>query len=58
MERNQSVPPILLSETPIPEFNGKTNEDLLDYILTLQYSLELCNNDKRAVHEIVERKNE
>lgn len=52
---NPNIPIILATETPMPAFNGKVNEDLIDYIITLQYSLERCNADKKAIYNIIKK---
>ena len=46
----RSTPPAaLLEPTPIPEFAGSTNGDLVDYIETLRGAIAECNADKVGV---------
>lgn len=53
--QEQKIPVFLVEETPVPQFNGKSNEDLLDYVFDLRYALELCNADKNTVLHIVKK---
>lgn len=47
-------PQFLLEPLPIPQFTGKTNEDLLLYTLTLEENLTLCNVRLSALKKSVE----
>lgn len=38
----------LLQETPIPEYHGSTNGEIVEYAAELAESLKSCNADKRA----------
>ena len=45
-------PPIVYLQTiPEPQFKGKTNADLLAYILDLRQALRLANSDKQALQK-------
>ncbi len=41
--------------TQIPQWQGKTNEDLINYILLLKEALILCNKDKEKIKQSVQK---
>ncbi len=48
----KNEPPLeLLVETKIPSLTGGTNGDLLEYILALQHSVLMCNQDKQKISQ-------
>lgn len=51
----QLPPAALLSDTPVPTFEGATNGDLWDYQDVLKAALGACNADKAAVRGWAER---
>ena len=51
--RNHWIPQNLLLSTPIPEWQGKKNEDLVIYALELITALNAANEDKAAIQKIV-----
>jgi len=51
----QLPPAALLSDTPVPAFEGATNGDLWDYQDVLKAALGACNADKAAVRGWAER---
>ena len=51
--RNHWIPQNLLLPTPIPEWQGKKNEDLVIYVLELITALNAANEDKAAIQKIV-----
>lgn len=55
VKQSNEIPIILVTETPQPQFNGTVNEDLIDFIINLQYSLQRCNADKKAIHDIIKK---
>ena len=51
--RSPWIPQNLLLPTPIPEWQGKKNEDLVIYVLELIAALNAANEDKAAIQKIV-----
>jgi hypothetical protein len=49
----QQVPEILLEQTTVPLWAGRTNKDFADYTQQLRYSLDACNADKQAIKAVV-----
>lgn len=45
----QNIPDFLTVATPEPCWQGRTNMDLLEYVIELQKALALCNADKTAI---------
>lgn len=51
----QLPPAALLTDTPVPPFEGATNGDLWDYQDVLKATIGACNADKAAVRGWAER---
>jgi hypothetical protein len=49
----QQVPEMLLEQTAVPVWSGRTNKDFADYTQQLRYSLDACNADKQAIKAVV-----
>ncbi len=45
------TPKHLQMPTPVPEWNGTTNQDLIEYVLELKEALNMCNADKVGIGE-------
>ena len=48
---------MLLEPCRMPQWQGKTNGDLVDYIAELKTALAVCSADKKAIAKIVGQKN-
>lgn len=49
-----AIPDTLLTETPVPEFKGMLNADLVLHIRELERAVQSCNDDKASAREFVE----
>lgn len=52
LKQHYETPQQLLQPTPIPSFDGGTNEELLYWAVNVRDSLQKCNLDKQAIKEI------
>jgi hypothetical protein len=43
---------MLTEPTPEPEWEGVTNMDLAEHVLSLRHALGLCNSDKEAIRSL------
>ncbi len=46
------IPELLTEPTPEPEWEGVTNMDLAEHILSLRHALGLCHSDKEAIRSL------
>ena len=46
------IPGMLTEPTPEPEWEGVTNMDLAEHVLSLRHALGLCNSDKEAIRSL------
>ena len=46
------IPEMLTEPTPEPEWEGSTNMDLAEHVLSLRHALGLCNSDKEAIRSL------
>ena len=47
-----AIPEMLTEPTPEPEWEGVTNMDLAEHVLSLRHALGLCNSDKEAIRSL------
>ena len=46
------APKHLTNPTPVPAWNGTTNQDLIEYVIELKEALNMCNADKGKIGEL------
>ncbi len=47
-----AIPEMLTVPTPEPLWDGATNMDLAEHVLSLRHALGLCNSDKETIRSL------